>query len=604
MYRIFLKNILISFSVFVLVTSFSYAQEKSLDDLIRDLKRGSSIEKITAAKSIVIYGEEAKKAVRSLKKLVRSEKDPKKAVIYLNALLAVSDDDNDAYKRYLKNGLKQKGKKREKAKKIKTFFEELGNSEAVQDSDIAFVKTLRSNKKVSNYIVTNILSSMANNNPEKLSIILGDFDQLPADNLRILAKLESGVDAYLPNIKAVMVKSPLLALDLLVKIDAIDQDVIDFAITKAVKPKAKSNSFYLSDRRTTYNAAIDVLVKAEGTNPAAREKLSILTNGEGWKDVAKSIRKFPDISPELKVTINNSVYSQLERPKTPQNGVKNLDYDICMDISSMITTDPQHIKILLKKVRLTPEAIVKMSCTYAIRSIEVPDAEVVSYLESLLYDNVSAVSKSVGKLLTSTNSAMNEMTTVQFNRRMAPGFLPLYAAHVLLEKNPNHVVAKSIAEKYYNANLKLLKFDRDKLVMRSSNPNIAFPSAMSNDGTFKAAFSESSPFEVFALATSNDENALLAHIEAGLKSDNKARAINAARYIVENGLNISIGIQLALIEKVSSDENKLLSEIFIKALKFANHNEQTINVLKSLAAETYVPRKNAAMDVLKAINKD
>ena len=604
MSRTLFKHILTICAVFSLSLSAALAQEPTVADLVNDIRRGSGDEKLEASKKIVAFGQEGNKAERALKKLVGSVKDPERALVYLNALLAVSDDgDDDAYKRYTKNGVKQKGKKREKANKVRDFFQELGNVENVRDSLIPYVKSLRENDKVPNYIVTNILASLAKNHPDKLPEILGNFADNTRDNIAILNGLDSGAEDYIDDVKAVVASSPKDAISFLIKNDAVDQGVIDYAIANSGPSNKPNNSYLPMGAKTGWHMALDVLVMKEAESEAAYNKLVELLKTEAWSDITKSIDAHGEISDRLTNEVKNIAFANLESGIISTNSRSNLEYNLCLTIAGGETTDERHKQILLNKATSTTDASLKLVCTYALKSISEPTGAINQYLEGLLQDNTDQVADSVQTMLNLVITRANEMKISQFRKSMTPELLPLYAAHVLLENDPTHAGATDIIEKYYDKKFSIMRFDRDGMI-NTHISDIGFPSAMGDGGVFSTVFAETTPFEAKSLTLAGKEGELEKFINDALQSDSNVRAINAARLIVDGKTKVNGTIQETLVKKLASYEHKSMSVIFIRALEYVEPNEATMSLLKELSEEKYVTRKNAARDVLQSYESD
>ena len=241
MFHFIFKKSIIVISLFLLSISFSQAQEKTLDDIVSDIKRGSDIEKLEASKLIVPFGLEGKRAVRSLRKLVGKEKDPKNAAVYLSALLAITDDHSRAYKAFTKNGKSQKGKKYEKVRKTTAFFRALGDVSPVPDSLLPYINSLRDDKKVSYVAVNGALAGLVNNNPNMLVKIMDRLDTDPLNTIRILRNVELGLDPYFSKV----IQSPILTMSLIETcILATKPKIVSLKIkiiTAEIVPKAVKN---------------------------------------------------------------------------------------------------------------------------------------------------------------------------------------------------------------------------------------------------------------------------------------------------------------------------------------------------------------------------
>ena len=453
MFHFIFKKSIIVISLFLLSISFSQAQEKTLDDIVSDIKRGSDIEKLEASKLIVPFGLEGKRAVRSLRKLVGKEKDPKNAAVYLSALLAITDDHSRAYKAFTKNGKSQKGKKYEKVRKTTAFFRALGDVSPVPDSLLPYINSLRDDKKVSYVAVNGALAGLVNNNPNMLVKIMDRLDTDPLNTIRILRNVELGLDPYFSKVIGVLNKAPFDGMELLIKHNKLDDEVIDFAVSKAVIPKKDNNRYFFSNRRTSWNAALDILVLSEKTSVGAQQKLIELLNSSALNDVQDAFARHPNISEELERERESALFTQLVNPEFKVTDRSNPKYQFCLHISDLKIQDEANVNTLLNVAKFTDNTINRMVCTYALKSVVNPPQEVIDHLESSLDVNLSNLLSKSNALLNRVNSEVNQMQTIKFTNAMAPDMKSLYAAYVLLKNNPEHVKALAYVEELYDANV-------------------------------------------------------------------------------------------------------------------------------------------------------
>jgi len=589
--------------LFLFGVSNAYSQQASLDELNNTIKRGSTNEKLEAAQLIEKMGPEAAKAEKNLLKILKNNNDAKNGIVYLKALLAVSNDNEKAYKAFEYNALKQKGDKYQKQRNSYNYLRELANISPAPQSLVDYLKSLRDNKKLSKGSADGILGDLVANNPELAPQFVKELKNDPLVNIRILAKMGDEVKQYLPEIKSVMDKAPLDSLNLFLKHDAVDDDVLAFAIEKTVKPKSDNTMFFM-DRPTTWTVSLDILAKNVTKSPNAKNKLSeLLTAGE-WDDVSKALAKYPQSNEIMNDEILEAVFDKMSGVSTPDRITGRSDrYDLCAFIAVQKVVKPEHEELLLYNAKNNPDVGAKSSCTYALTSIENPTEAVIDYLESMLKEDINETVNKINAILNVSNSTVNSMTVRQYKQSMAPNMTSLYAAAVILKNNPDHILAAKVAQAYFNENLSLLKYDRDLKYKAISTKVDGFPASLSENGTFKAFFTEITPIDVLNYAYMNDDVKRQNLITEGLKSDNLARSINATRIIIDQK-ELLLNDQLSvLISRIQDEKFKSQSAIYIQALEFAIPSEESTALLQSLANEKYIPRKNAAQKVLENLGK-
>lgn len=604
--KYFLQTIFLIGSIFLIGISTSYADKILTDDLIKLLKKGSESERLSAAKKLGGLGHEAVKAEKRLLKLLKKNKNSSNGVVYLSALLSISDNHQKAYKAFGYNAFKQKGSKHEKYRKASDYLSKLSDVHPVPASLIDYIKALRSSKKIYKSTPNIILSQLIIKNPELTPQFVEELETDTLNTVRILSLTGDKVVPYLSHIKNVMDKAPFDSLKLLLKHEEIDSDVLKFALSKADKPVEEISFYSFRNNYSLWNVAVDILANKATENPPARNKLFALINTKDWKYVTKAISKYSSENSSLQNDIFNRITVKLENEVEDLSYSKNEyrskfpAYDMCLYIAGHHVSDPDHINILLQKAKYWSDLIVRVGCTYALNAVNEPSKEVIDYLESTLEKDVSIVTDQVKMLLSGMNSTKDQMVQSQFRASLAPDLTSLYSAAILLKYSPDHKKAKSIVDEYYEANIPFLKTNREQTGPGQGAHN--FPSAISEGGIFKAFYSEMTPIDALNFAYANDELRWQKLIEDGLQSDVYARSINTARLIMEKKRPLTKQMQASLLQKSSSKINRSQSVIFIRALEYATPDEDVLSILNEIMHEKYATRKLAAKKILTHLN--
>ena len=482
------------------------------------------------------------------------------------------------------------------------YLLELSNLKPASPSLINYIKSLRTNKKIASFTPNSILTELVSKNPEIAPQFVAEFDNDPVENIQILSKMGSEIAPYLPDVKRVMEKAPFESLKLLLKHDAIDVEVVDFAIKNAVFPE-KKRSILLSDMPSTSTIALEILAKSSDSYLTAEDKLAELAKFDGWNDVSKALAKYPNKNTRITNELMNTVFLKLSDASdlhTTLSSEENVGYDMCLYIGDKEVNNPDQIVKLLNAAKSANDQTVRMSCTYALRSVKELPGEVMAYLEqSINVDIAPVISKIVG-MVKNTSSANNEISQVRYESSVAPDLTSLYAAAVILKSNSEHVGAKLKVEEYLNSGVGLIKFDRDSVYQTIKLNSPSFPSTISTNGNFAAFYAETNPIEALSYAYKNAPDMYESILETALSSSNKVRSINAVRVLIEYNFPINDTMHKAILEKAKSEVTLGYSGIFVKALRNVIPTEDTFRILNEISTDNYAPRKQAARDVLQS----
>lgn len=583
-----LNKLLIIFFVIYIFVEFpksTFANEKTVEEYSRILKKGRSNEKLLAAQEIVKYQIFDSSFAAPLLKQLKRGKDSAEDFVYLSAYVRVVSETKlafEAYKEFSKNAFSKKWPRGTNVYDARNFYlAEMVNLDPLPQSLIDFLFDENYYKDISGNVRIWLLSELLKKNPELAPKFVARLNQTPVTNLRILSSLsDDKLAPYIENIRAVITKAPANVLDMLQKHNAITEKEIEFATT-LLGPLSLENVMWGS--RTANIIALEILAANVGKSELADAEILKLVDENNIYAIRYVFDKYPLEQEDFKKRLLDAFFIKLTEKGPPNTVIKS---EICKYLANFKITQPEHVESLLFAARYADNVVERNECNFALYFIQKPTDNLFIYLNNALLSDLEFDVENSTTLENKKYEIFSISNLSIQNPYEGPDVSPLYRAGLMLRYDPTHKVARDVVEKFYYSKASFIK---TIVQSKKDRLNEYFYDVLSftlHDNHHKIPIAVNfTPTEILAeVYKSQDEVLWQDFLYKNISANNYDQAAITAFIILENRTLLPEKFTEKILEKC--DYNDLFSPLFISTLEYTPRNEKTEKYLnKKLSSD-------------------
>ncbi|MEZ5758844.1 MAG: hypothetical protein R3D86_11545 [Emcibacteraceae bacterium] len=593
------NKIIISILMLFLSQSFVFADENTIDDLIKIVKKGDYQEKLSAAKQLEMLGSQVKGKEKELSNQFKNIESPELAVQILSTLISMEADDKGVYKTF-SNYLKYKENKREEKLKAESYLREISNINKISPSLIEFVKSYRDDKKRDQILLYEVLASLLEREPKYIDQIVSEISTNPEESIRTLTELKGGVAQYLPQVMAKINEKPIAVMDFVRKHGDLNNSVlIEYAIKRAKETPATKrlglSIIYLGPYYYHYEwlDAIEALTEMSKNNDSARETLIELLSTDWWYIILEAIVRNDDNDPKLAASVKEHLLKRLPEIVTKDIELSTIKYNpvndhvttqpyifngyrACYTLSKLGLKGEEELNIIKNTIVNSPSEFTVGGCLLALMNWDGDSRSNIQFLENYLTIDWEKEFKESKDYMGRPKLANNfRYDILQMRQDFNTSVIPYNAAAVIMSIDPTNQKATDVIHKYLDESIPLIKQIHYRFLKRMS-----YQSYYYDKEGFYAYQVEFSPIEILSNkydVGGTEWNMLV--LEA-LSSENEYQNLNAAHLLLDKKPPlISMEIKTKLLEKISEKPTDPKIAVYIEVLREHFPNDEDIKKL-------------------------
>ena len=577
-----ISAIILNFATF---SSYSFADDEVVDELIKKVRRGSYEEKLNAAKELEKLGVDAKETKTKLRKQINKEKSPELVLQIISALIAMGEDDDKVYRAF-RNKFKFKEKDLEAKLVAEEYLHKMPKLSNISEQLIDHVKGYRDDNKFDPILVYQTLTRLLEREPQYIEKIVSEIQNDPENSIRTLVYLDDGVAQYWPQVFAKLDDEPIAVMDFARKHgDINDPQLVQFAIASSKDiPKTTSFGVPLFFSGTYFHAkkwmdSIDALIDMSANNEMARQAVLDVLDTPWWYIAVDLAIEKTSIDPALLASLKSTLMEKLQQTVSTDAEITNVEegskvynrlynmtgndgYRICRGLASLGNLEPTELEAIKNILLSSPSEMTVTGCLLPFRYLTEDTVYITPDLERLLDMDWEKELKE-GEYYAGRARLSNgfNYSILRTRPSFTTSMVPYNAAAALLNLNPTHAKAISVVKKYQE-NLPIIERIHYRFLKKST-----YISYYYDDQDFYAFQAEFSPLELLSNGSKSNPEAWNKLMLDALNAEQEAQNLNAAQLIERNDISITDEVKSALIRNASKKTTDPKSYSYLNALK-------------------------------------
>ncbi len=568
-----LRIVTLFIAVSFLWSDFVLAQEKSINEYSRILRKSNTTAKYNAAREILQNRIVHERLEGTLLRALLRNKDLERNKTFLEAyLLQVSDPSKEhkGYEEFVDNIYTKRWPR--ETNKSQAQLDELLALTTLNDirpSLLSFLQTKNAFGKrrqdVQNYIIQQLLK-------EQPSFARHYIDLLPddaANNLSMLLYMErEGLSEYIDEIRDVVEIAPANALYLLQRAGSITEREIDVAI-ESIEPIDYWQVLF--GTRMPNAIAAEILAANAHRFEKASDKLVEMVGGGQFSLFQHALSMHPIVDPDVNSKILNGLVTELAEIDYSNPSLKS---SICLYLRHFEIEEESQINSIVFAARFAATPLERASCTIALTKVKTVTKDLNDYLSHL---TIQDAEKEIGKA--ESYGDVGEVLMTQYIRRggkynlsffnpiNGPDFSILYKAGLSLTIDGENENAWAIVEKFFDANVDYVRQVRDLEYTQNRQFKTEIPVAAIGYKDRMIYAIDVTSMDIIAGAKHRQSEAeWLDFIFENLTTIENVRTVNAVTLINQYGVLLDNRFEEKILKLAEEDESEQLP--FLGAIRY------------------------------------